>query len=419
MAQFCDKTTQELLSTFNPNILDSKDITTQAAYYDLANNKYYTKEDNILFQLIKRHYISKIYKPIVKYVGGPMYLTRHNGNINNTLYNIYLFGEMHAKVTDCPSNSKKNNTLLIENYLEQLIDTTDVFLDIYFEFPGFHELKYNVSVDRMLHPDLRLGKLFTKFSTCIQTLTRKANICKTSRIHYIDARRLELLGTSDVNWLGIFILSNINRQDSFEISNVKNFISSNKKRIQDIFKSLLTNNIEEYKQFWILQIYQTDLVSKELSRSFLKKDIFNFIKSKVEIEAAKLYNNTTFYNFVSYLYNNINNVDKKYLQYLKNFDLFTVPINSLIVDTYTLSRIFKEFNIKNKLLQPVKPQNIIVYAGDAHCDAYRDFFDYIGLQKTEESGISYDDYINNQKYGLGKNIMKNCLDMSNIKQPIF
>lgn len=405
MLKFCNNTTLQLLASFNANILDSKDKILQAAFYNISvNEDKFNNKENTLFELIRRHYNKNISKPVASFIGGPYHLTRHIGYFQGINYNIYTFGEIHDYKIDCPN--KKYQT--IEKYLEDLVDTTDVFIDIYFEFPAYREMEYNL---KNMYGNSRLGKLFTKFLTCVQSLTRKSEMCKTSRTHYIDSRRLELIGTSEPNWLGMWILNNIRHYTEIEIQKTRVFVSENKLRILDIFKQFLDSDFNNFANYWISQLFKTSLVNKELNRSFLELKIVNFIVNKIRKEAYKLYTNKRVINNINYLILNIENIDKNYIKHLSDFDLDTVAINSIIMDAYTLARIFKEFNVSNHLIEPIKPQNIIIYAGDNHCENYREFFELIGLNLVEKSGEYYGN-INKLKY-------KNCLDMRNINQPLF
>ena len=72
-----------------------------------------------------------------------------------------------------------------------------------------------------------------------------------------------------------------------------------------------------------------------------------------------------------------------------NIDLLGISICSpilgkIIVDIYALSRIFKSFNLGYKeKYEPKIPKNIIIYAGDGHCETYRQFLKYMNFKIIE------------------------------------
>ena len=73
-----------------------------------------------------------------------------------------------------------------------------------------------------------------------------------------------------------------------------------------------------------------------------------------------------------------------YFEMIRNRASHTININfldifTIIMDIYTLARMFRTFNIGNKNM-PVSPKNIIIYVGDYHADIYNDFFmNYLAL----------------------------------------
>jgi hypothetical protein len=78
-------------------------------------------------------------------------------------------------------------------------------------------------------------------------------------------------------------------------------------------------------------------------------------------------------------------------------------INATIMDIYTISRMFKVFDVKNSDHYPKEPHNIIYYAGNGHTRIINKFLKSIGFKRTEYS---------DQK-------ILSCVNMKNIKQPLF
>jgi len=91
-----------------------------------------------------------------------------------------------------------------------------------------------------------------------------------------------------------------------------------------------------------------------------------------------------------------------------------IGFNSIIVDAYTIARLFKDFDMtemqkkayEGAIDHPVKAHNIIIYAGDDHCLRYRKFLQSIG----------FDVYVRSGNFG---SIKRTCLDISKFKTPFF
>ena len=74
------------------------------------------------------------------------------------------------------------------------------------------------------------------------------------------------------------------------------------------------------------------------------------------------------------------------IQTFDELSILLIHTSAHLVDFYTLSRIFKRFNLQTTNPQkrrstdePETANNIIIYAGDAHCNTYRRFFKEIGF----------------------------------------
>jgi hypothetical protein len=402
MEQVCDK----LLETFDTNELDNKDKMIQAAFYSQAQKFKDTDKDNTLFRLIRNHYDSKIEKPIAQFIGGPfvvrnMYNKKHN-------INIYLFGEFHSNNIDCP----KNNFELIENYLDKLIRNTDVFLDLYFEFPGFLDERYLKS--NVMSPQ-RMQELFLKFYKCIQTVSRTSDECQLSRIHYIDVRKFEKLysGYGNIAFLSRKLLEKMGNID---------LLSSDKNWSKILFVlNKLKLPLSDYNKFWQEEIEDHKFIRKELERSYLGNQILGFMKKRIVTEASfKKENIKETINKLLEIETKTNKKQKDKTELFKlyhNLDKFLVNPLSVIIDAYTLARMFKNFKVKNKLNQPEKPHNIIYYAGGAHTLNIFKCLINLEFKQVEKSGNFFDDNIDN--YIGGENKYQNCIDMEPIQQPLF
>ena len=107
---------------------------------------------------------------------------------------------------------------------------------------------------------------------------------------------------------------------------------------------------------------------------------------------------------------------------MKTIDLLLGTTMTYFADVYLLARMFKDFDMsemekkayKGVIDQPSRANNIIIYCGDNHAKNYRNFLESIGFNRIDHSGDLTEDVT---KPIL--NTPKNCLDMRNIKQPLF
>lgn len=392
-----EKSCNKLLETFDTNVLDVENKFTQLAYYSLAQKYKNKPNDNTIFKLIRNHYDTETQqkRPIINYLGGP-YVFRQLYNKKYNI-NIYLFGERHSNTTDC-----SRDFVLVENYFKQIIETTDVFLDIYFEFPGF--IKNYYSSINVMAPQ-RMQELFLKFYKCVETLSRKSEECQLSRMHFIDIRSFisSDYGINSISWLIKNLL--FYSHDSNQLSI---FYKSNIKQITKIFSYLDSNNEREYTDYIISQILTNKYVKKELDKSFLGEQIYEYVRNIIISQALLRRNNIR--TDISRIRNNIGSLKSNY-QNLKNE---LIVVNSVIVEAYTLSRIFKRFSVKNKTSQPVTPHNIIHYAGSAHTLKIENFLKLVGFEVKQKVGSNID-----SPETSVADIYENCINMTKVKQPLF
>lgn len=375
-----------LITTFNMNILNNQTNIVKAAFYSKAKEFENTKKDNVIFKLIRNHFNNK--KPVVDFLGGPNVIEHlYNEEYN---MNIYLFGEYHSYKTDCPKINKKKVDL-VENYFSNLIKNTNVFLDIYFEFPAYDNGMYKYT--NIFIPQ-RINELFKKFYICIQNLTRKNKKCELSRIHYVDVRS-EMSDNKKLNELSWFIINIINNNNKTLINS---FFKNNIERIKKIFNNL-TLSKENYVIYIIEQIYTNKYVEKEIRKSFASDKILDFYTKEIEKETIKHYDKIK--KLISNI--NINAIDMNNLSSLTTLFIF---INSYILDAYSVARMLKKFKVIDKLSQPEIPHNIIHYSGNAHTSSIYKCLRFIGFKDIENNLISRMDFLN-------------CSNMNTIKQPLF
>jgi len=149
----------------------------------------------------------------------------------------------------------------------------------------------------------------------------------------------------------------------------------------------------------------------------MAETIFNFTKKEINKELLNTSyspdKQKTLIEFIKeialFLYHNMNDHSIEPATFIQQFDYlvtFLILINSVIVDCYTLCRIFKKFNLqpdnpqkRRSTDEPESPSNIIIYAGDLHCNRYRKFLKEIGFNLIADIGST--------------NLpVKNCIDMT-------
>lgn len=450
-----DKLCTRLTTSYNTTILDDVNKITQAVFYD-ESKKHKDKKRGLttMMALVYNHY--KANKPKPRFIGGPKTLSLHWSDKYQKM--IYIFGERHARSSDCPKPTpeqkcglenkvynpkthkcvsktgkigkeiialnKTNKISLeipikmeIEDFLELLIENTDAFIDAYFEFPIYSGDKYR-NINYYMPGNLQ--RLMTRFETCLQYATRAAEKCKLSRIHYFDTRSIDSDDKSRMNDLSYFTntmyyfdatATNDITSNNITRNIVKNIITIDY-RVRTTLEGLNAPTEQEFITFWNNQIKQSHYVMKELNKSPLKTEILNFITNEVLTKALQRRKVIQYY--IEILYND-SSTSKFFLDALSNILFYITSPVARLTDAYTLARIFRDFDIEKPSFadagerdQPQKAHNIIIYAGNAHSITYRVFLESIGFKELARAGS--DDFTIEPG---------NCIDMKNFPQPFF
>ena len=152
-----------------------------------------------------------------------------------------------------------------------------------------------------------------------------------------------------------------------------------------------------------MKIFRDNVMyEKELKRSYMKDDIEKFLRKNLTIETE-----SNFFNIrlASIVLKNKNSNDDRIVDAFFKLTGSLIMVGSVIVDSYTMSRVFKKFNVKEGDNQPVEANNNIIYAGDAHCQKYREFLKTLGYTEEYFTGNSRP--------------MMRCLNMHGVPQPLF
>ena len=424
-----DTLCEKLIKTYNTTIIDQMPYHLQQALYSNASScsrdsyKQNEKDRTVLAELIYNHFTKKSEKQELSqhYIGGPMTLTCHWSETYQKL--IYIFGEEHSERTDCP---EQPGVMLIEKYLKRFTQINDIYLDILVELPAKKpkDLKYLKPLSE--HEGLanaRLFKIGTEFSECMDGYDRNPQNCSRSRIHYIDIRNIERESGDGLDALSIFI---INCFDIFDDS--KKDANEKKNELFNLARSPLgqhlmngflipKDNKKEYLQFWNNMVLDNYYVKKELDHTDkqMSEKISDFLKKQIEEELDRKYHDETDptsvliqqkIELIKYYMDNDTMIEPQTIvDYFDDLMYLVLNTNSLLVDFYTLSRIFKRFNLQPENEQkrrttdePENASNIIIYAGNTHCNIYRKFLKEIGFSLIAD-------------IGKAKSTPRNCIDM--------
>ena len=398
------------------------------------------KNRNVLMRLINNYVRSKqIESPAIDFIGGPHTLTLHWSAKYNKI--IYIFGEVHRNdVCDY------DNMMLVENYLKNLFRRSGAFIDFFLEIPMFVKGKY----DDGFESDFRLHILINKNKECIETTQRQKNRhCDTKRIHFIDIRQGQVSDKLNSTvyfqkkihkFIKIYILS----KDEIEIfyhgdkEAEKNFKIVKEKlgvihfltfyifkeddiNLKPTIDFIVSGTEETYEEFCKEQMETHEFIRDELSKSTEASKIREFAKEEFEKERhqfiKKIYSIRAYlkkcYDKTSKTYNFYKLSEYEYIRFFirlsKFFDTL-VNLNSILVDIYTLARMFKKFQLNSskntrKTDEPEEPHNIIMYAGNEHSKRVRRF-----LKKLEFDLIS-------ESKGDWK--VDFCVDIRDFEQPFF
>ena len=420
-----EKLCKDLKTSYNTNILDNESQIVQNEFLKISRqnrNNTTNPGRKVLMELICNHYDKNIIKlkPIAQFIGGPKTLSIHWHPVYKKM--IYIFGEWHSNITDCDKFEKDANTILVEDYLYNLMLTTDVFLDIYFEFISYKNGQYPYEP----YVDGRSNELFKKFRKCLQYNTRSDASCQLARVHYFDIRNNDLYEKNpiiDIFWTVKQIRSYTDKKDIEESCSSFKALLTKYPEIITLLKEL-QKDTKTVCKFMEKQLEENQYIKKELDKIIENKElkmlILNFYKKLTSEEVIKYYDILQKISLDLVNYEKISNdILFKSMEYIP---LFLSKIMSCFADVYLLARIFKNFDMsemekkayKGSTDQPIHANNIIIYCGNLHAIKYREFLSSIGFNDIDHVGNLTEDILNQIP-----NTPKNCLDMRKIKQPLF
>jgi hypothetical protein len=210
-------------------------------------------------------------------------------------------------------------------------------------------------------------------------------MCDLMRIHYVDIRTTwdikddASMYTEDV---ALHLLRSLFRS-GLEIKKKSREIMDVVKRVNldnNVILSMLKRLIKGDKINLLDVFYENKSLKKELNASYKKAEIIRFLKV---MSHAKVGNVPLFISGIKSLISSIENNTEVNLNFIKKSESVFLNLNSLLLDCYCLSRIFKFHNVKKNKnkeeFQPEESKNIIIYVGDNHAANMTEFINSIGF----------------------------------------
>lgn len=441
-----------LIETYNVNKIDKAEKELKEALYEEAKVcidthpiEIYAKkgdktpiiknERTILKKLIKNHFDPTIQQPMPKFIAGPTTLTVHKSPDEKRM--IYILGEWHTGVKDCRMfkdegeekwNEENPDKMTIDYFLTEIIKKTSVYLDIFCEFPAFTKDFFGY------FPDINVGQvnyhmdnLFQKLKKCIDMV--KSDDCELARVHYFDSRSIDRGGFIE----GLTVVDNF-VEKVFDLKNTYGFSEYllivqyinllKDEKIISILESLGLSNEQQFLEFWLQQMNDNELNTKETKSEKHESKTIDSIKRFMEKEIVstamsyrELYIEAVDIILTESKKGTDMDIDNFYIAF-ENLIGYIIKTSTSVTDLYLLSRVFKDFDMTKMIThanyitdQPNKAYNIIIYAGDSHAKIYRRFLKEVaGFEEIASTGKS--------ELNEGEK-RKHCIDMKTIPQPFF
>ena len=418
-----------LNKTYDTNLLDIYDKNIQKEFLNVSlknRDNITNKGKKVLMKLICNHYDESVNKPTATFIGGPKTLSIHWHPVYKKL--IYIFGEWHSNSIDCDKFEKDANTSLIEDYLYDLMLSTDVFLDIFFEFKSYKGGEYPF----VPYPPSRQSELFKKFRKCLQYNTRSDASCNLARVHYFDIRDNDVNETNieenkiNILWFKFkleYILLTYEKETKKDCVSYFKRVLQKYPKITNLLRELVQDDIKKVSAFMKKQLEENPYIKKEFDKiadNQLKRSILTFYGDLLSKETVRILSYIK--QDILIILNNEKESDDILFNSIYRIELLFGSAMVYFSDVYLLGRMFKDFDMSEmeekayagSTDQPINAHNIIIYCGNEHANSYRDFLSTIGFNDIEHTGDLRED-ISNQI----PNTPKNCLDMKKIQQPFF
>lgn len=304
----------------------------------------------------------------IKYIIGPLSYQQYKYNDKN----IYIFGEIHT--TNYSTFIRENpvtdmtpyNTLLFSSLIHTLItNNPEKTYDLHLETGRVIQNKTNnnkfindYDVSGMIN------NIKKQFKECFIPRLRKNCKYPNLRTHYTDYR--------------------------FYIDEDTN------KTYYDLIEEYCINNTLELIIPKILNSYRLNKQITNIKDETLRMKIKDFFTSKIH-ELIETHNNNKDKN------NNKFSKCSKYKLSNSNSNVIVFNIGTLIMDIYSIARIFRDFNVRQQKKKTLinlfksksksksnntnknigKQENIIYYCGYSHANIFKEFMDYINQKPVK------------------------------------
>nr|QBK85427.1 MAG: hypothetical protein LCMAC101_00140 [Marseillevirus LCMAC101] len=278
---------------------------------------------------------------------------------------FYLFGDNHIKKSDCGDITK------FHTWIKDAIVNSPVFIDVYLETPyqykDYPTLKHEHLVNSYIQD------FYKDFKKCFVHFKNLPGYCQTSRFHYTDTRRIA--ETMKQRW------GSTSSYEYIYEAKTRYKISSNVKEVNDYIDFIL--NSQSFLRKRIKK--QFNAIRDDRIRDTIKREFAACLaKYKKGIRHLMVHEPDRF----------------KALKVLWAISDYTI----CQMDYYLIARCFRSYGKKKGYSRP--GYNNIIYAGHRHIKRYIKI-----LQKL--------DFNLDAKVSPVRGDRLQCLDLSEIKQPLF
>lgn len=291
---------------------------------------------------------------------------------------IYIFGDMHVNEKHCADPDTR--TIHIQKFLEWTFDTyedTDKNIDFYcetqFHSRQFRRTEIGFGQKRLSPIKHYLNDINSYFKDCFEIDKTKCRY-KNTRFHYVDVRFFPDSVLVDITLLLSDIINfntNMHKEDFIE-----KLLPTIKPTLENLYQRLLNTTIHDiFTEMKITKQFQN--IPYPL-RNYVENYWYNLCQKYLDILVINVKEMLT-----------SDGINQKY----NTAQLFVFP--GLIMDAYTMGRVFRDFNGKSQ-------NYVIIYIGDWHKSNYDNFLAYLKLFKLVTSARSDEERKNFQclKSGL-------------------
>ncbi len=336
------------------------------------------------------------YKDKKMVIDGPISLA-YFPNINHKNWDkpikLLIFGEQHDNINRCKDMKREGNCdntnyfcINVINMIQKIFDQKNICIDSYFE----HDYKPNKKFFKKMGKSDMIGgveildDMQHKFYKNEYYKEKEKINKKSNRIHNIDIRKMakHLSYKQTGTYFFLSKIGHVRKSNIYKIIRVVYSEEEDDKKNTFKFLRLMYNYLYEFEE-----IKDGDLgLIKKFYNEFIKEitytklfgnffDLFLRLKDKIQKQFNNLYLITK------------NDIKKWYLYSIIKENLDPVHMNGLMVDIYTISRIFRKYdekidkpnlgkcNIKDNPDSKIA-RNIVIYAGDFHSSNYIHFINY-------------------------------------------